>query len=182
MPRAASSPSCAGPRKVPAASATLPRRDVAARGRGRRCPAPLAGSHDGASPRRGAREAVRERHVSMGTTASAPAGIMAPVMMGAAVPGCSGCGRWHRPGRGQRRRSSAPPSGTSAERMAKPSIWELAKGGRLRGAATSVGQAAAQGLHQRQRFRSGALGLQRAVPAAAATAAAVVCATDLVHA
>jgi hypothetical protein len=28
------------------------------------------------------------------TTASAPSGIMAPVKMRAAVPGCKGCGTW----------------------------------------------------------------------------------------
>ena len=54
---------------------------------------------------------------SIGTTASAPGGIMAPVMIGAAVPGASSGGAAPA-GTGATTRSPVPPSGTSALRMA----------------------------------------------------------------
>jgi hypothetical protein len=62
---------------------------------------------------------------STGNTASAPSGMRAPVMIGAAVPGSSGAGTTPA-GIGSPTRSVVP---ASAARTAKPSIWLLSNGG-----------------------------------------------------
>ena len=67
---------------------------------------------------------------STGTTASAPGGIGAPVMIRVAVPGASAGGS---PGAAATSPTIGRATGaaaTSAARTAKPSIWELRNGGR----------------------------------------------------
>src|SRR5690606_9120283 len=78
---------------------------------------------------------------STGTTASAPAGTGAPVMMRTAVPGSSGAGRpgaaATSPATGSVTGTPGAAAATSSARTANPSIWELRKRGRAAGAATS---------------------------------------------
>ena len=111
------------------------------------------------------RDACRRRRSvsSTGTTASAPSGTGAPVMMRTAVPGRASRDRRAPPR--SRRRSAAPPAqrpspSTSAARTAKPSICELRNGGRAIGDVTSAAvtrpSASASGTGSAGRSRSGA--------------------------
>ena len=78
---------------------------------------------------------------STGTTASAPSGSGAPVMIRTAPPGASAAGRDEpaaaSPATGSTTGASAQAPATSAARTAKPSMEELSKPGRATGEATS---------------------------------------------
>ena len=101
------------------------------RPRARTPPRPAVGARARATPRCSSGSVS-----STGTTASAPSGSCAPVMMRTAVPGSSGAGTPAAAATSPATGSVTGASATSAARTAKPSICELRNGGSAIGDST----------------------------------------------